>query len=250
MKRLVLILGFSLFSFWNCYSQFGIINDTDGYTNIRKESNANSKIIWKLYDNELFFFNENYESDNDWKYIYFLRPIDSLKKKNPNFEVGKQFVEDNRLSTAGFIHNSRVQPLKDLSVKVETELKENSSYFKNESIEFVIERKAFDKTEHEIGRDKGGWVSTIDNKYPYGIDGDFPHNEISSIKLKIKGNTITIPKESYSDLFEPNFKTTEIFQKENVWFITMWNSDGAGYYIVAWIIKDGKFWQRYIFRPI
>ena len=249
MKRLGLIFGFSFFSFWNCYSQFGIINDSDGYTNIRKESNINSEIKWKLYDNELFFFDEEYVANNDWKYIYFFKPVDSLKKMNPNFEIENQPFEDNRISSSGFIHSSRVQPLKDISVKVETKLNENSSSFRNESIELLIERKVFDTTEHKIGRDKDGWVSTIDNKYPYGIDGDLPHNEISNIQLKITGQNITIPKESYSDLFEPNFKTTEIFHKENAWFIIMSNSDAAGYYYVAWIIQDNKFWQRYIFRP-
>jgi len=45
-----------------------IINDKDGFTNVRKEANANSKIIGKFVANELFFFTP--VSGTDWWPVY------------------------------------------------------------------------------------------------------------------------------------------------------------------------------------
>ena len=46
----------------------GIINDTDGYTNIREQPNAKSKIVRRILKNELFFFMP--VSDSDWYRVY------------------------------------------------------------------------------------------------------------------------------------------------------------------------------------
>lgn len=46
----------------------GIINDTDGYTNIREQPNAKSKIVRRMLKNELFFFTP--VSDSDWYRVY------------------------------------------------------------------------------------------------------------------------------------------------------------------------------------
>jgi hypothetical protein len=46
----------------------GIINDSDGYTNIRKQPNAKSKIVRRILKNELFFFTPT--SKSDWYRVY------------------------------------------------------------------------------------------------------------------------------------------------------------------------------------
>ena len=45
-----------------------IINDKDGFTNIRKEANASSKIVGKFVTNELFFYTP--VSGTDWWPVY------------------------------------------------------------------------------------------------------------------------------------------------------------------------------------
>jgi hypothetical protein len=46
----------------------GIINDRDGFTNIRKEADANSQIVGKFVTNELFFFTP--VSGSNWWPVY------------------------------------------------------------------------------------------------------------------------------------------------------------------------------------
>ena len=48
---------------------FAIINDKDGYVNVRKEANIHSKVIKKLDNNTLIFaFNYNKSEDGNWIY--------------------------------------------------------------------------------------------------------------------------------------------------------------------------------------
>ena len=51
-----------------------IINDSDGYTNIRKQPNANSEIVRRILKNELFFFTPTSKSDWYRAYNSFLSP--------------------------------------------------------------------------------------------------------------------------------------------------------------------------------
>ena len=59
---------------------FGIINDPDGYTNVRKEKSSKSEILFQIYEDEKFIIQNN---DGDWWLIEY---------------SGKQ----------GYIHNSRI----------------------------------------------------------------------------------------------------------------------------------------------
>ena len=48
---------------------FAVINDKDGYVNVRKEANIQSKVIKKLDNNTLIFaFNYNKSEDGNWIY--------------------------------------------------------------------------------------------------------------------------------------------------------------------------------------
>jgi len=59
---------------------FGIINDPDGYTNVRKEKSSKSEILFQIYEDEKFILQNN---EGDWWLIEY---------------NGNQ----------GYIHNSRV----------------------------------------------------------------------------------------------------------------------------------------------
>jgi|GEM_PF-1374374 len=74
----------------NYLQRLGIISDTDGYSNIRNKPQNNSKIIWKINKNELFYFTPNSKC-NWWK----VKSFDGLKN--------------------GYIHNSRIAPLGKIS---------------------------------------------------------------------------------------------------------------------------------------
>ena len=71
MKSLLLFLLISSYTFAqeNKNYFFAVINDKDGYVNVRKEANIHSKVIKKLDNNTLIFaFNYNKSEDGNWIY--------------------------------------------------------------------------------------------------------------------------------------------------------------------------------------
>lgn len=63
----------------------GVINDPDGYTNIRKSNSVNSGIIGKIVDGEVFTY---WESNDSW---YIVQTAKGIK---------------------GYVHKSRIKPIK------------------------------------------------------------------------------------------------------------------------------------------
>ena len=62
-----------------------MINDLDGYTNIRKSNRANSEIIGKIVDGEVFTY---WETNDSW---YIVQTAKGIK---------------------GYVHKSRIRPIK------------------------------------------------------------------------------------------------------------------------------------------
>lgn len=68
----------------------GVINDPDGYTNIRKTNNAKSEIIGKVVEGELFTY---WETNDNW---YIVQTVKGVK---------------------GYAHKSRIKPVKEQKIR-------------------------------------------------------------------------------------------------------------------------------------
>lgn len=66
----------------------GVINDSDGYTNIRKSNNANSEIIGKIVDGEVFTY---WETNDNW---YVVQTVKGVK---------------------GYVHKSKIKPAEEIN---------------------------------------------------------------------------------------------------------------------------------------
>ena len=70
MKKNYLIF-ILLFLTMNIFSQIGLINDPDGFTNVRKGKTTKSEIIHQIKENEVFFINVEYlDLNSDWIKIW------------------------------------------------------------------------------------------------------------------------------------------------------------------------------------
>ena len=95
------------------------------------------------------------------------------------------------------------------------------------------------------------FVKSIDNKFPWGTDGNIPKKEYKAVQFKTGNSTLSFPDNMFKDLFEPNLDMTMAYHDKSTgkFYIEAINSDGAGGYVVVWTIKDKRIIGRETFIP-
>ncbi len=214
---LILLIALSTFG------QVAIIQDKDGFTNVRKAPNTQSEIIFKILENKVFWYDyEENVDEGDWISIY-------IPKNDYSFACSDQDY------IVGFIHKSRLLPLSKMKPY-------NGLDFK-----FEYEVQPFDSTTRIIERNNNQWVSSIDGRPVWGTDGELPKSEIRTINVKVNNKQILINQAFYNNLFECNNKFN-VTKNGDTYFVYQSNSDGAGYYELVWVITENGLKQRLVGR--
>lgn len=218
MKNLSIIISILLFC--NLITaQIAVIKDIDGFTNVRKAPNSSSEVIYKLYDSEVFTYEE---STQDWIPVFISKNKYSLDCSGND-------------KVSGYIHKSRLLPLENIKPYGGTDFS-----FRYELKEFTLNDKMADFD--------GKWLTHINGRDFYGTDGNIPSVEVAGIKATLKGETIEIPNFFYEDIFECT-NEFQVRKNKDDFIVYQWNSDGAGGYLIVWVIGDKKLKQRLIFMP-
>ena len=215
MRRYPFFILFLILSF-QLSAQVAIIQDKDGYTNVRTQPNAKSAIIYVLHDNEMFEYNTE-DDTSKWVKVFI--------RKN-KFDI-HPWAEDNSL--IGYIHRSRILDIGNLTMD------EVLCSFKP-----IV--KPFVAAEHIIDYDGNNAVK-IDGRYPFGIDGLVPTKETVDIEVYVDGVLMPIPKVLFENLYQSN-RNPRIVNYYQTYFITEHNSDGAGGYTVYWAVDHSGLQQR------
>jgi Bacterial SH3 domain len=224
LALLILIFTQNLFAQNTEGYGFAIIDDKDGFTNVREEPNVKSKIIGKIKEGELFFCFSN-EKHKDW------------------FAV--DIKNNNKLS--GYVHKSRIKFVEELPKLNKRKSIKDTIYLRNDSITLKMVIGDFITTKHKLTK-SNTVITKIDGKRPMGVDGGLPKTELKSIQLRIGDEVIDVPKSELNDLYQISFVSTDVYLGQNgdIYF-TMANGDGAGGYLVAFAFKNKKFISRYVF---
>ena len=207
---------------------FAVINDKDGYVNVRKEKSVHSKVLKKLDNNTLIFVLE-YDKAYYGNWIY----------------------ADNE----GYIYNDRVKWIHNFPQIAKGIAKGNTIVFEGKEIQVVLSTEKFDKSKHSFKYHKEyrDIIEKIDGKLFWGTDGNMPKREYKSIEVKIRGKQVFIPQSAYSDLYQPNLYTDLNFvyydKDSDILYIVANNGDGAGAYMVCWQIEKGVYKGRKIGIP-
>ena len=207
---------------------FAVINDKDGYVNVRKEKSVHSKVLKKLDNNTLIFVLE-YDKAYYGNWIY----------------------ADNE----GYIYNDRVKWIHNFPQIAKGIAKGNTIVFEGKEIQVVLSTEKFDKSKHSFKYHKEyrDVIEKIDGKLFWGTDGNMPKREYKSIEVKIRGKQVSIPQSAYSDLYQPNLYTDLNFvyydKDSDTLYIVANNGDGAGAYMVCWQIEKGVYKGRKVGIP-
>jgi hypothetical protein len=143
MRKLWLIF-LATCTFSSLYSQewkTGVINDPDGYTNIRADKTTKSEVIDKLLANELFRFADS--TDEQWLMIEMTKC---------NCETPK----NGRRQIAGFVHRSRIRDISELGNKEISALLDD--VFRTEVDLYSQMKKVVDRTSDEFKRLNSKWA--------------------------------------------------------------------------------------------
>ncbi len=219
---LLILLIISNIAFSQDY-EFGIIQDKDGYTNIRYSPDSKAKILGTVKNDELIFIFDAKDSKGWYDMV-----SSNLK---------------------GFIHKSRVKLLTEFLEIEPSNQSENNIRFKHNDFSIDIFSEKFLVKNNKLQRSSDGVaVTKINGKDFYGTDGEIPKTSFKSIVFKGNKKTITVDKEQLSDIFEPDFNRTQVYfdKSTQIFYLTMHNSDGAGSYDVAWILNSNSSPKRLI----
>lgn len=201
--------------------QVAIIDDKDGYTNVRLKPDTKSEVLYKIKANQVFWFGqENYYSENvKWVLV-------EIPKNNYSLECGSL---DN---LQGYVHKSKIKPLNTINKYIGTDLS------------FAYDTKPFSE-ENKIIDYSDNWIIAINGLHPWGADGQKPKIEIEKLNVKIKGNKIYVPQVLISDIYECD-NNFNIYKVGKTFFIHQWNSDGAGAYEIVWVVTESGIIQRLV----
>ncbi|MDF1824698.1 MAG: hypothetical protein P1U68_08655 [Verrucomicrobiales bacterium] len=216
--------------------EFCVVQDSDGYTNVREKADLASKVIARVDHGQLV-----------WIYL------GGMTKWPEVIFMDKEGEERN-----GFIHASRLKALTDfehftgeVSEEKQTETIERGDL----NVEIVIgpfeqEGRTLTYQEYEEGQ---RYLIEIDDLPYWGTDGGMPRDQYRKITVQKAGKTMTVPDSALKNLYNPglypgNTKVT-VNPKDDAIYITSFNSDGAGGYVVGFVFENGKFKSRAVLSP-
>lgn len=212
------------------FGQFAIVQDSDGYVNIRSSAAITATILDTLHNGRFVWY---FGNDGEWI------TIDYQKKG---------------ISKNGYIHKSRIIYLTafDSIPLLKTEV--NKIIFRDDGLQVILSFKKFNPAQHKLTYKKDGgasYISRINNKPIWGTDGNIPNTQYASVVIK-KGNTSSqLPLSAIENLFEPSpeFHECRYDKEKDILYLSTLNSDGAGSYALLWVIEKGKYKERITVIP-
>ena len=217
MKKLAVLIAIIL-SAAISEAQVAIINDKDGYTNVREQPNTQAEVIHRINSNEVFWYSD--EEQGEWIKIY-------VPKNDFSFgSTQTDFVE-------GFIHKSRLLPL------------EKTKAYKGSNFTFKYEIKPFSTQGRIIDKQEGRHIVAIDGRPVWGTDGNYPKTQVIGVDVRVEGKQIPISRAFYNDIYECS-NSFNVYKNGDTYFVYQWNSDGAGGYQIVWVFTKEGLKQRLV----
>lgn len=203
-----------------------VVEDQDGYANIRSGPSLNHKVLGKALSGSLV---TTWDQKGEWARI----------------------EDDSGASRELFLHSSRLKKLNGWKQFKPARGDGESVTLSVGGLEVEVRALPFVVKDHEISRNKDGFIHKVDGHHIWGTDGSMPDKALA-LRVKRQGQDVQIPAAATQDLYQPQLDTLALITPGNPGehaAIVMWNSDGAGGYMVAWSLVNGQYAGRTIFVP-
>ena len=178
------------------------------------------------------------------------------RKKAESFEKVKEpnLRADLAVFTLGGIGESVAK--EGLNKLTNSSFGNNFMEFDGDGIKAFIRTAPFDTAGHKLTFDDK-YLIKIDKKTYYGNYGFIPKNHVSEISLIVDGDTVAIPKEAYSDLYDVNLtynsggikRTTNAIYRSKTGYLKylyLFSKGNKESYEVTWIFQNNKYLRRVV----
>lgn len=160
---------------------------------------------------------------------------------------------------AGLDEGVGKQPLRSLKM---IGFSSDSMAFEGNNISVKIKAGTFDASKHKLNyftnsETNKKYLTRIDGRPYYGDYGRMPNTTVESVTVLFGADTVAVPKEAYSDIYNPIFSYTEngvekyinnvyLSADGRIVYIYMLKREQGGSYEVTWVIQDGKYVRRVV----
>jgi hypothetical protein len=209
-------------------AQFAVVKDRDGYVLVREKGSTANAVLDTLPNDRIVFCNEK---KGDWIYVLY---------------------QSEKESSGGYVHKSRLVRLETFQHLERAESTDNTLLLKGKpAISVRLTVGAFEAGKYPVRYDTVNgyrFASRINGKPFFGTDGTIPKRRYRSITVQLGDKVSSLPAAAFDDLFEPNFPHTECYfdPVQQRLFLTAINSDGAGGYVVTWVIDPNGYRDRMV----
>jgi len=233
MKLQIFLFGFVLS--YSLQAQFALVDDPDGYTNLRTEPSTASEIICKVPSERVLFVEHEFYLDSSWVLVYF----DANPFGSTSIDHMTSFSSEGPVYK-GYIHRSRLKSLDKLP---------NSDAYE---LRFKLEQKPNIEDLHQ-DPDR----NEINGLFCFGTDGVIA-NAYRTTRMQLINEKDTLEQSPilFQNLFNISFNSGWISSKnqsnlsQHIWkdlsIFIMHASDGAGGYSVIWVVSDNRIVQRWL----
>ncbi|ENZ1199586.1 SH3 domain-containing protein [Acinetobacter baumannii] len=225
--KFIIFTAFMIGSIEALHADFGLIQDKDGYVNVRENSSLSSKVTSKLNNNEIVSCVMDEETNN--------------------------FCLVNASNGAtGFVYKNRINNFSGYtSIKLSQYSREKVIYSDKNIIVEVYAKKAI--SDPKLYKTFKGKYKYFNNKKFFGTDGSLPDNnflQLDKIIVKEKDNRIEISRTELEQYFFPKDGIDEgkneladfkiYYLNNNIFILNTFNNGGAAAYNIVLNIKNGK----------
>ncbi|HFP7023387.1 TPA: SH3 domain-containing protein [Acinetobacter baumannii] len=225
--KFIVFTAFMIGSIEALHADFGLIQDKDGYVNVRENSSLSSKVTSKLNNNEIVSCVMDEETNN--------------------------FCLVNASNGAtGFVYKNRINNFSGYtSIKLSQYSREKVIYSDKNIIVEVYAKKAI--SDPKLYKTFKGKYKYFNNKKFFGTDGSLPDNnflQLDKIIVKEKDSRIEISRTELEQYFFPKDGIDEgkneladfkiYYLNNNIFILNTFNNGGAAAYNIVLNIKNGK----------
>lgn len=218
------------------YAAYGMIQDPDGYVNVRAFDSLKSKVTGKLQNGEVVSC--------------------SFDPGNASFCYA--LFDENGHLDSGFVHKSRLNFFNEFQKWTLKISKSNEAIYHQGQNQLHITVQSPKLSQQDFKKSAQSYTH-YKNKTFFGTDGELPvpdkFYQLAEIKLSYNGKTIIIPKQDLEQYFFPNkplavgglqdHQISEIYSKgTDVYIFNRLSNGGAAQYTLFLHIRDGKLIKK------